>query len=100
MNAALDPGGACTPSAHRSAPCDREIRNRARAHLRAQRRPPARPRRSDSGWRPISIPRLNIRGIRHLARHHVDDDGLDTDAWMVAITAHRIEEGLRTLGAP
>jgi hypothetical protein len=47
-----------------------------------------------------AVTRSTFVEIWHLARHHVDDGGLHTDAWIAAITAHKIEERLRTLGAP
>jgi DNA-directed RNA polymerase specialized sigma24 family protein len=42
-----------------------------------------------------AITRSTFVEVWHLARHHVDDGGLDTDAWIAAITAHEVEERLR-----
>jgi DNA-directed RNA polymerase specialized sigma24 family protein len=38
--------------------------------------------------------------VWHLARYHVDDSELETDAWIAAITTHHVEERLRSIGRP
>jgi DNA-directed RNA polymerase specialized sigma24 family protein len=47
-----------------------------------------------------AVTRSTFVEVWHLARHHVDDGGLNTDAWIAAITAHKIEERLRGLDNP
>jgi DNA-directed RNA polymerase specialized sigma24 family protein len=47
-----------------------------------------------------AITRSTFVAVWHLARHHVDGGGLDTDAWIAAITAHKVEERLRATDTP
>jgi hypothetical protein len=42
-----------------------------------------------------AVTRSTFIEIWHLARYHLADGGTDTDAWIAAITARRVEERLR-----
>jgi DNA-directed RNA polymerase specialized sigma24 family protein len=43
------------------------------------------------------ITRSTFVAVWHLAKHHVDGGGLDTDAWIAGITAHQVDERLRAV---
>jgi DNA-directed RNA polymerase specialized sigma24 family protein len=45
-----------------------------------------------------AVTRATFVEVWHLARFHVDAGGLDPDAWIAAITAHQLEERLRSNG--
>jgi DNA-directed RNA polymerase specialized sigma24 family protein len=47
-----------------------------------------------------AVTRSTFVEVWHLARHHLDDGGLHTDAWIAAISAQKIEERLRALDTP
>ena len=47
-----------------------------------------------------AITRSTFVAVWHLAKHHVDGGGLDTDAWIAAITARKVEERLRATDTP
>ena len=47
-----------------------------------------------------AITRSTFVEVWHLARHHLDDGELHSDAWIAAITAYKIEERLSASGAP
>jgi hypothetical protein len=47
-----------------------------------------------------AVTRSTFVEIWHLARHHIDNGGPHSDAWIAAITAHKIEERLRASGTP
>jgi hypothetical protein len=47
-----------------------------------------------------AVTRSTFVEVWHLARHHLDDSGLDTDAWIAAITARHVDERLRSAASP
>jgi DNA-directed RNA polymerase specialized sigma24 family protein len=47
-----------------------------------------------------AVTRSTFVEVWHLAGHHLDDSGLDADAWIAAITAHHVDERLRSAIAP
>jgi DNA-directed RNA polymerase specialized sigma24 family protein len=46
-----------------------------------------------------AVTRSTFVEVWHLARYHLDDGG-DTDAWIAAITAQKVEERLRATDTP
>ena len=47
-----------------------------------------------------AVTRSTFVEVWHLASHHLDDSGLDADAWIAAITAHHVDERLRAADQP
>jgi DNA-directed RNA polymerase specialized sigma24 family protein len=43
-----------------------------------------------------AVTRSTFVEVWHMARHHVDEDGIDSRAWIAAITARRVNDRLRT----
>jgi hypothetical protein len=46
------------------------------------------------------VTRSTFVDVWHLARYHLDDSELETDAWIAAITVHHVEERLRSIDRP